>query len=671
MNRRNHFAALMCLLLLAMSASMALAWPPDGVVVAPIPPPGGQFEPRVLLGMEGSVLAFWSDGRWYDGGFDVYAQLLTRFGRISPGWPDTGLMVVRAPQDQRPTFGMSHPDGSFIVGFGDNRNFFPGSRTDSYLTRILPDGRIDPAWPRHGFRAVERDEDELPYRMAWVAPDTLVFASGYQRPNTIVINSAPLLQRIAITPYGPEQPWGPAGILYDWRPLGVASTLELTPDGAGGAYVLFDEYDWDNEGLPGDIYMMRVGRDGAPAPGWGPEPFPVGAAPGHQEFGSMCEDGAGGVYVAWADARDGAGLSFPEYEDYFDIRLQRMTPGGDVHPGWPAEGLLVSDAPGFQYRPAVTADGAGGVYVAFDDITIGLTRVQGDATFAPGWAKNGIQISTLNAYCTIPRMVRDAIGGVYVLFDDASNNDVRLQHVMPWGTVDPVWPAASYLASPARDGDFVSDGEGGCYVTSRRSDTPGEPFNSLIFVTRYSLDGVVPVKLAEATVEAEAGRVSLVWHGAATAASQVQVQRRAASADLWLTLGSPVARGRDELAYEDLTVVPGGRYAYRLILGGTEVLSEEQWVDVPAVAVFSLSGAQPNPALAHELTVAFTLSGHGRTSVEVLDVAGRREHTRPLDGLTPGRHVLSLADARLAPGIHWLRLSEGTRVAHSRFVVVR
>src|SRR5262245_12277997 len=58
----------------------AAAWPPGGVVVAPVPD-RGQGEPHVLLGRAGSVLAFWSDGRWLDS-FDVYGQLLTHDGLI-------------------------------------------------------------------------------------------------------------------------------------------------------------------------------------------------------------------------------------------------------------------------------------------------------------------------------------------------------------------------------------------------------------------------------------------------------------------------------------------------------------------------------------------------------------------------------------------------------------
>ena len=154
------------------------AWPPGGVFVAPLPQ-GGQFEPHVLLGRGGSVLAFWSDQRWLDS-FDTYGQLLTHDGLVAAGWSDTGLMIARAPGDQRPQSGLSLSDGSFIVGFQDDRNRVPGGTgTDPYVNHVLPDGRIDPTWPRQGFQAIARIDDDAPRRMTWVAPDTFVIMSPY------------------------------------------------------------------------------------------------------------------------------------------------------------------------------------------------------------------------------------------------------------------------------------------------------------------------------------------------------------------------------------------------------------------------------------------------------------------------------------------------------------
>jgi hypothetical protein len=209
-------------------------------------------------------------------------------------------------------------------------------------------------------------------------------------------------------------------------------------------------------------------------------------------------------------------------------------------------------------------------------------------------------------------------------------------------------------------------------VASIKNLDPIEPFNTGVYLTRYSPDGVVPVKLAEAVIEAEAGRVHLAWHGVDGVASEFTVQRRPNGIETWTSLGSPVTHGRDVMDYEDLAVEAGARYAYRLTRGA-ELMSEEQWVTVPANATFALRGARPNPAISRELSVELSLAGgtNGSARLEVLDLAGRRVHVRELRNLEPGRHIVPLADARLAPGVHWVRLSEGARTAHARMVVVR
>ena len=184
MRRRLNHLAVSLLLLGAVLPGRGLAWPPGGVFVAPLPNVS-RFEPRLILGKAGSVLAYWSDNRWLDLYYDLYGQLLTPAGAIAPGWPDTGLMIARAFNDQRSAAGLAHPDGSFIVGIADYRNeVASASGVDAYLTRVLPDGRIDPAWPRHGFQAVNRlHQDDLPAVMVWVAPDTLVASCDLSLPD--------------------------------------------------------------------------------------------------------------------------------------------------------------------------------------------------------------------------------------------------------------------------------------------------------------------------------------------------------------------------------------------------------------------------------------------------------------------------------------------------------
>jgi len=658
---RQPLRLLAPLIALFAASGIASAWPTGGVFVAPLPQ-GGQFEPRLLLGQQGSAFAFWSDDRWLDGWTDTYGQLLTHDGLVAPGWSDTGLMIARAPGDQRPQSGLSLSDGSFIVGFQDDRNRVPGGTgTDPYVSHELPDGRIDPTWPRQGFQAIARIADDAPRRMTWVAPDTFVIMSPYIYPDAI---TRLLFQSVAVAPTGPQVLWGSQGLLYQWRPSTVTTTQEILADGAGGVFVLFDEF--SSPPPQDDIYLMRLGRDGLPASGWESGARPVSVAPGVQEDARFCSDGAGGMYVAWGDARAGAGLPFPDYTAYEGIRLQRLTSEGAPYPGWPADGLVVSDVGG-QRKPSVAADEEGGVYVSFDDAPMAVTHVRSDGTFAPGWAKNGIQISSLFIAAFHSSMVLDSAGGVFVEFEDLSDGYLFLQHVLAAGAVDPLWPSTGRQLGTGSEGDIAPDGAGGCYAAYQSQLIPFGP--SVVAVNRFGVDGVVPVKLAEGTAEAEPGRVHLTWRGAEASPSDARVQRRDDSGGEWRDLGAPTAVGRDEMDYEDLTAAPGASYDYRLVRGA-EVLSQEITVRVPAAAAFALAGATPNPALARELSVSFSLAGGGAARIELFDLAGRREYARPLTGLAPGHHALSLAEAQLAPGVHWLHLSEGARSATARIVVM-
>jgi hypothetical protein len=164
--------------------------------------------------------------------------------------------------------------------------------------------------------------------------------------------------------------------------------------------------------------------------------------------------------------------------------------------------------------------------------------------------------------------------------------------------------------------------------------------------------------------------VHIVWRGAEGDVSGARVQRREAAGDAWRDLGAPVVLGRDEVAYDDLTAEPGASYDYRLVRGA-EVLSQEVSVRVPLAAVFTLAGPTRNPARAGELAVAFSLAGTGSARLEVLDLAGRREYSRELAGLAPGRQTLALADARLAPGCTGCGSARAPKTAHARVVVVR
>jgi hypothetical protein len=73
-----------------------------------------------------------------------------------------------------------------------------------------------------------------------------------------------------------------------------------------------------------------------------------------------------------------------------------------------------------------------------------------------------------------------------------------------------------------------------------------------------------------------------------------------------------------------------------------------------------------------ELTASFTLPSEAPATLELLDVAGRRVSALAVGSLGSGRHALRLEEGpRLAPGVYWLRLTQGGQARMARGVVVR
>jgi hypothetical protein len=77
----------------------------------------------------------------------------------------------------------------------------------------------------------------------------------------------------------------------------------------------------------------------------------------------------------------------------------------------------------------------------------------------------------------------------------------------------------------------------------------------------------------------------------------------------------------------------------------------------------------PNPARAGRVGLWLSLSGNGPARLDFFDVEGRRQESRALEN-EPGRHTVDLLMNRnFAPGLYWIRLTDGSRTQYARFVL--
>jgi hypothetical protein len=185
-------------------------------------------------------------------------------------------------------------------------------------------------------------------------------------------------------------------------------------------------------------------------------------------------------------------------------------------------------------------------------------------------------------------------------------------------------------------------------------------------------DAAVSVQVSLASAVAESDRVTLRWQGVGAGALDAMVERRGESTG-WQQLGPALADGPDRLVYQDQSILPGGRYGYRLayLEHGVQRFTAESWVEVPNAFELALEGFRPNPATS-DAVISFTLPARGTVRLEVVDIAGRRVFTNDAGDLGPGRHSFPLnTQPALAPGVYVIRLVFGARVLQTRGVVMR
>ena len=228
--------------------------------------------------------------------------------------------------------------------------------------------------------------------------------------------------------------WPASGRALSTRPNWQGPS-HITPDGSGGAYVLWSTY----ENVALQFRLLRVLADGTSATGWPPEGLLL-AAGSHGALDDLCADGQGGVYVAWTSTD-------------FKVWVCHFTPDGQSAPGWDFAGRrLVASGPGqAAARLLPTADhgflaawldgrGSAGVFA------LHLTPA---GTPAIGWPADGVLLNTNPTARQQVEAVSDGVGGAYVswfdgrasLYPEQYDFDIYAQHVLADGVVDPRWPA--------------------------------------------------------------------------------------------------------------------------------------------------------------------------------------------------------------------------------------
>lgn len=460
-------------------------WPADPRASLPICTASGpQQMPDIARDDSGGAIIVWEDLRGSD--WDIYAQHVLATGGPDPAWPAGGRSICPALGDQRRPRLVADGRGGAVIAWEDRR----GDRWQVYAQHMLPSGESDPAWPTEGRLVCLADSNQIrPIPLSDGAGGAIVtwldaaFWGRQTRPMSQHVLASgsvdpawPVDGRVLADSGHPDTlpPPNVSGPIWDrWDSsddLGPRHdrTAGMVGDAFGGIIVVWrDEYRGAEE-----VRAQHILPDGRPDPDWpsGGQRVLAGITGLHTPL--IVTDGAHGAIVTWATG------NLPSESVY----AQHVLSNGSLDAAWPARGCLVTpDADDYSIGQAL-ADGSGGILIAWhivrrtDKRYAGIQHVLSGGIVDPAWPREGRHVDA-------DVLVGDGAGGtlavrchekesphlsfkslVYITDED----DVRAQHVLGNGGLDPAWPKGDLAVSTAKGRQFrpaaIEDGAGGVII---------------------------------------------------------------------------------------------------------------------------------------------------------------------------------------------------------------
>jgi hypothetical protein len=430
----------------------AAAWPSDPLVNVPLcAATDNQQAPTIVADGLGGAIVTWRDFR-SGTSYDIYAQRISAGGAVQ--WTADGVAICTDLGLQESATLASDGAGGAIVVWEDHRG--AGGGSDIYAQRISADGLVQ--WTPDGVALCAAGGQRW---SPGVAPDgeggAIVTWSDSRSAGAIADIYA---QRISA---GGAIQWG-----ADAVPLCTFIYEQFSPtivtDDSGGAIVAWQ----DARGgyMAHDIYAQRVSSAGVVQ--WTVDGVALCTAVAFQGYPGIVSDGLGGAVVTWNDVRSGTP----------NIYARRISATGT--PGWSADGLALCTTPAGVWTspitfdlslPRIALDGAGGAIVAWQDLRSGNYAICAQRVSAEGaveWTTDGVALCTGSGYQVRPGIASDGAGGAIVTWqDERGSNNIFGQRISSNGTV--LWAADGVAICAASGGQYspgvAMDGAGGAIVT--------------------------------------------------------------------------------------------------------------------------------------------------------------------------------------------------------------
>jgi hypothetical protein len=306
-------------------------WTTDGVPVCAAE--NVQVEPRIIPDGSGGAVIAWFDRR--SGAFDIYAQRLDASGAVL--WPG-GVAVCTHLGDQKWVELAGDGAGNVFAAWEDYRG---GGFSDVYAQRLDLDG--NPGWTAGGVAVCTDTLGQGPVDLTPDGSGGAIVVWSDSRSGVEDIYA----QRVDDTG---TAAWTAGGVV-----VCDAASSQLEPlvvsDGGGGAIVAWTDFR-DVLTSP-DVYAQRI--DGGGTAQWTALGVKVSGAVDWQYLSDSVSDGAGGVFLAWADDRG----------TETDVYVQQLDGNGNAQ--WTVDGEPLCTATGYQFDARIAASGSGCAIVAWTD----------------------------------------------------------------------------------------------------------------------------------------------------------------------------------------------------------------------------------------------------------------------------------------------------------------
>jgi hypothetical protein len=247
----------------------------------------------------------WRGGDIYDQ--NIYVKRVDADGNTAAGWPDAGLTVCSAPQNQEKATGMMTPDGLLII-WRDKRD----GNFDIYGQIVQPDGTF--LWADNGLALVQVANDQDNFQFVYNNDIAMVW-EDFRNASYYDI----YMQRFDGT--GGEI-WQEDGIEVIQKNSNQVSPT-ITTDGEY-YFIFWEDYTIESQS---NLYGQKITLDGTKW--WAPEGKLISDAIKNQNAPLAVTDSGENVYVIWEDTRSSGKT------DIYNIYAQKIDVDTSVNPEAP------------------------------------------------------------------------------------------------------------------------------------------------------------------------------------------------------------------------------------------------------------------------------------------------------------------------------------------------